>query len=257
MPHGVNPPCNERWGDYLRATQDPVDPGRLWFVCLHQTAPGDDGWNTINCLRQPEPLSCQEAMGGRQFDQSLARFLDDLGDEQPAPGGGSAAAVAVAMAAQLARSVAARSRKGWNESGGAIAQANAIARRVTPLIERDARAFDRALRMISERAGIPAGERDAQLGEALGRAAEVPLEIGEAAADACDLAALVAEQGELSVQADALAAALLAEAAARISSALVEVNLGTLLEGPRVERARALAVRATAACERAVAAVGE
>ncbi|MDP9223319.1 MAG: hypothetical protein M3P18_05600 [Actinomycetota bacterium] len=43
---GVTPPCDERWGDYLGATQDPSNREELWFVGLYQTASGDDGWTT-------------------------------------------------------------------------------------------------------------------------------------------------------------------------------------------------------------------
>ncbi|HEV3260137.1 MAG TPA: hypothetical protein VG013_24990 [Gemmataceae bacterium] len=44
---GVPPPCNERWGDYLGATQDPSNHQALWFVDLYQTASGGDGWTTV------------------------------------------------------------------------------------------------------------------------------------------------------------------------------------------------------------------
>lgn len=44
---GVAPPCDERWGDYLGATQDPSNPETLWFVGLYQTASGEDGWTTV------------------------------------------------------------------------------------------------------------------------------------------------------------------------------------------------------------------
>jgi hypothetical protein len=43
---GTDPPCDERWGDYLGATQDPANPKRLWFVGLHQVTSGVDGWKT-------------------------------------------------------------------------------------------------------------------------------------------------------------------------------------------------------------------
>jgi hypothetical protein len=44
---GATPPCDERWGDYLGAAQDPSNHEELWFVGLYQTASGDDGWTTI------------------------------------------------------------------------------------------------------------------------------------------------------------------------------------------------------------------
>jgi hypothetical protein len=45
-PAGKPPPCDERWGDYLGATQDPTNPEALWFVGLYQSSSGGDGWTT-------------------------------------------------------------------------------------------------------------------------------------------------------------------------------------------------------------------
>jgi formiminotetrahydrofolate cyclodeaminase len=181
----------------------------------------------------------------------LTEFLDALAAGEPAPGGGSAAALAVAMAAALARSVARQSRDVWPDAGGVIAQAEALGRRVAPLADRDARAYEEALRTIAERGAIAAGARDAKLAEVLGRAAEAPLEIGQAAADAAELAAEAAEHGAPDVRADAVAGALLAEGAARIAATLVRINLGPARNDPRVGAARALEARAAAGSERA------
>jgi hypothetical protein len=63
----------------------------------------------------------------------------------------------------------------------------------------------------------------------------------------------VAERGEQSLRADAVAGALLAQGAARAAATLVEVNLGTTSSDPRVTRARDLAGSAGAAVERALA----
>jgi len=65
------------------------------------------------------------------------------------------------------------------------------------------------------------------------------------------LAAVVAERGDQAMRADAVSAALLAEAAARAAATLVEVNLGTTSSDERVARARDLAGSATAAAQRA------
>ena len=65
--------------------------------------------------------------------------------------------------------------------------------------------------------------------------------------DVAALAAVVAERGDQALRADAVSAALLAEAAARAAATLVEVNLGTTSSDERVARARDLAGSATAA----------
>ncbi len=190
------------------------------------------------------------------LDRPLGAFLDDLAGEDAAPGGGSAAAITAAMAAGLAASVARLSAASWEGAGGAVAQAEALRLRVGPLVELDARAYDEALRTLAKRDQIAEPERNERIGEALERAADVLLRIAEAAADAAELAALVAEEGEHAIRADAAAAVILAEAAARTAASLVEINLTTTEEDPRIARARELLSLAEAARERAVAAAG-
>ena len=56
------------------------------------------------------------------LDSSVGEFIDVLAQEE-APGGGSAAAVTVAMAAGLVVMVAHASKDYWPEAGGAIGQA--------------------------------------------------------------------------------------------------------------------------------------
>jgi formiminotetrahydrofolate cyclodeaminase len=160
------------------------------------------------------------------------------------------------MAAGLARSVASSSRGHWDEAGGAIAQAEAIQRRVTPLIVLDARAYAEARDSLAGRGGTAAGERDQRMAETLEDAAAIPLEICEAAADAAELSALVAEHADPNIRADAAAATTLAEGAAQVGVILVEINLGTLRDDSRLTRAHALAGRAAHGRERAARVLG-
>ena len=76
--------------------------------------------------------------------------------------------------------------------------------------------------------------RDFGLGEALARAADVPLEIAATAADAAALGTVVAEHGDPRYRADAVVAVVLAAAAARAAASLVEVNLTTVADDPRL-----------------------
>jgi formiminotetrahydrofolate cyclodeaminase len=178
--------------------------------------------------------------------QSVGEFLDELASETPAPGGGSAAAIAVAMGAGLI-GMAARVSDEWPEAAGVRVQADALRRRVAPLAEQDARAYSDVIEARRESAG------DEKLGKALTRAAAFPLQIAEAAADVAVLGALVAEHGNENARADAAAGAALAEAGARAAARLVEVNLATLEEDEWVVRAREFAAAASAAAERALA----
>jgi formiminotetrahydrofolate cyclodeaminase len=189
---------------------------------------------------------------GRPLDD----FLEEVASADLLPGGGFISAVAVAMAAGLVTMAARRSLEMWPEAKGAVAQGEALRRRVTPLAEQNAAAYSEAVATLRDRDSSAAPDRrDEEIADALDRAAGVPLQIGEAAADVGTLAALLVERGEGSVRADAATAALFAQASARAAATLVEVNLGITSADERVAQARAFADAATAACERALAAV--
>jgi len=152
----------------------------------------------------------------------LDELLDALAAAAPVPASGSAAALVGAMAAELV-AMAARSATGWTDSSGVAAQARALGSRLRPLVAADAAAFARVLDL---RADAMSDERD--LGPALERAADVPLEIADACAATAQLAALAAEWTVGHERADAVAAAALAEGATRAAAALVHANLATV-----------------------------
>ena len=81
-----------------------------------------------------------------------------------------------------------------------------------------------------------------------------PVGVAEVAADVAALAAEVAERGNPNLRGDAAAAAVLAEAAARIGANLVTINLTMREEDERVARVLSLADNAARSAKRAVAA---
>jgi methenyltetrahydrofolate cyclohydrolase len=175
------------------------------------------------------------------LERPLAAFLDDVADAAPIPGGGSVAAVAAAMAAGLLAMVARASIASWPEAAGVAAQAEALRDRIAPLADLTAAAYTEALEVLDGDNGAAERElRDVRLGAALSRAAAAPLSIAEAAADVAELGVLVAERGDPSRRADAVAAVVLADAAARIGAELVRVNLAAPSEDDRVARAARL-----------------
>jgi len=192
--------------------------------------------------------------GDRYLEQRLDEFLAELASPELLPGGGFAAAIAVAMAAGLVAMVARLSREQWPEANGAAAQAETLRLRIIPLAERNAATYAEAVATLRAKSD-QSESRDEAIAEALDRAAQLPLQIGEAAADVSALAATVAERGEASLRADAAIAALLAQAGARAAATLVEVNLGTTTDDERVARARELVTAASTASEQALAAV--
>ena len=183
----------------------------------------------------------------------LAELLDEVSSPEPMPGAGYCAAVALELAAGLVAMTARASRAEWGEARGAAAQATTLRERIAPLAERNVDAYREAVALLG---GSESAGGDESLRDALERAAGVPLEMAEVAVDVASLAAVVAERGEQALRADAVSAALLAEAAARAAATLVEVNLGTTSADERVARARDLAGSATAAAQRARATLG-
>ena len=182
----------------------------------------------------------------------LGRFLDDLADGAPTPGGGSAAAVATAMAAGLLAMAARASHGSWPESPGVVAQAEALRDRVVPLAELNAAAYAEVLELLDEPEADDQGRRDFRLGTALSRAAALPLRIAEAACDVAELGVLVAERGHPERRADAIAAVLLADGAVRVGAHLIRVNLAAQIQDVRLQRVRALVEASADAARRAL-----
>ena len=177
----------------------------------------------------------------------VARLQDVLAEAGPGPAGGTAAALATTMAAGLVRLVA-RVSESWSDAPGVAAQASALGDRSLALADDDHRVYARAM------VELAAPGRGANLGAALRRAAEVPLQIAETAAVVAMLAALAAHEGSETVRADAWAAAALAEAATVSAARLVHVNLATRPDDDLSTRADEAARAAVSAREAALSA---
>ncbi len=188
------------------------------------------------------------------LDAPLRDFLDTLAGPGPSPAGGSAAAVTVAMAAGLVGMVARASKEHWDEAGGVVGQAETLRARVAPLAQADAEAYLGALTALRSRDELEERYRDQKLREALDHAAEIPLRIAEAGCDLACLAALLVENGNPEVRADAAVAALLAEGGTRAAAKLVAVNLSALEGDPRIRHVDSLVEIAAEASGRALAA---
>ena len=188
---------------------------------------------------------------GDLLELRLRAFIDGLAAEDPAPAGGSAAAVAVTMAAALITKVA-RASPSWIGAGAAIAQAERLRKRAAPLAQADADAYEEALAALHLPNALEREVRDMAIGQVLARAVEVPLAIADAGADVAMLAAIAADRGTLERKADAVAAALLAAAGARAAAHLVAVNLVVAPDDERVQRARAVAEIASSAARTAL-----
>jgi formiminotetrahydrofolate cyclodeaminase len=172
-------------------------------------------------------------------EQSISELCDTVAAETSAPGGGSVAAIAGALAASLV-AMGARFSDQWEDAPGAVAQAEALRARLLPLADEDAHAYENFLLARKMSPDVEAEVRNAAIGDALSRAADVPLAIAAAAHDVASLAADLADRGNPNLRGDAATAALLAEAAVRATANLVEINLATREDDERIARARDL-----------------
>ena len=164
---------------------------------------------------------------------TLEDTLERLASETPAPGAGAAAAWCCALAAALVEMVA-RVVLGRGEDAPDFERRR----------HRAAELREDALRLADEdaaayRAAMEAPRQHRR--EAFAAAADPPLAIAEAAAEACALAAASAEKVDGPVRGEAETAVLVAAAATRAAARLVELNLAATPDDPRLARARELA----------------
>jgi formiminotetrahydrofolate cyclodeaminase len=200
---------------------------------------------TIGLLNGPTEL----------LELRVQELLDGLGELEPGPRSGSAAALAAGMAASVV-AMCARAAEKWDEARGALAQAELLRVRVTIQAYEDAAAYAAARAGLDEvRAAAHAAPGSPPLSRALARAAEVPLAIAATSRDVAELAEYVAERCDPDSRPDAAAAAALAAGAARAAAHLVAVNLGATAGDERVLQAEDAARGADAAAGRALAAV--
>ena len=181
------------------------------------------------------------------LDLSLGDFLDSVASDRPAPGGGSVAAIAVALAAGLA-GMAARLSTGQLADAPELAdRADASRHRVAPLARADAESYGRVLDAYRE---TDPETRTLRVRDALSGAADVPLAVAEAGSEVAGIAARLVDEGNPNLEGDAMAAVLLAGAAVRATAALAEINLSTAnVDDDRLGRAKEL-VEMTAAIVR-------
>jgi glutamate formiminotransferase/formiminotetrahydrofolate cyclodeaminase len=207
--------------------------------------------------------------GKRLIDRSVEAFVHETAADSPAPGGGSVAAAVGALGAALGTMVANLSahKRGWDDRweffSGWAERGTRCHTRLLGLVDDDTRAFNAVLAALGLPRDTPA-EREARAGalrEATRGAIAVPLQVMDAAVDALEVVAEMAEQGLPSSASDAGVGALCAGAAVRGAGLNVRINLkgfddaGFAAEAMR--RAEALERRAGELEARALAAAAK
>jgi formiminotetrahydrofolate cyclodeaminase len=184
-------------------------------------------------------------------DQPLGRLLDFVAATDPAPGGGSSAAVAAALGAALLEMAACLEvARGDSEIGDEVAErARTLRAEALDLADRDMSSYAPVI----EAQRLPAADptRAQRLEAALAEASHTPLAIAENAAEAAALGARVTAVCNPALRGDALAGVLIGEAAAAAAASLVEINLAGS-GGPDLARAREARRRAQEAREDAL-----
>jgi methenyltetrahydrofolate cyclohydrolase len=172
------------------------------------------------------------------LDLPLNELLELVASGSPAPGGGSVAAVAVALAAGLSGMAARLSAGQLADADGLAERADAARRRVAPLARIDAESYGRVLDAYRE----PDSEtRRERVSDALSGATDVPLTVAEVGNDVAGIAARLVEEGNTNLAGDAITAVLLAEAGVRAAVTLAEINLSAAnLDDDRLGRANEL-----------------
>jgi len=195
---------------------------------------------------------------------SLGQFLDRLASSDPTPGGGTASAVAGALAAGLLVMVSKLSaRKGGDNAAFQRTLAAAEEQRgaLLDLAAKDAEAFDGVMRAMR----LPKGtteekqRRLAVIQDALIQAANVPLDVASRAVSLLEVASSLAGTGNPNAISDVGVAALLAHASVHGALLNVRINLQAIKDASyrtqTAESARAAGLRADVLRDEALAAV--
>jgi formiminotetrahydrofolate cyclodeaminase len=189
-------------------------------------------------------------------DHTLGELLDSLAAQTPAPGGGTAAALAGAAGAGLVE-MATRFTLGRDDHADRHARmaeiwerAEQLRERLVALAQRELHAYEPVLEALA----LSHADRDrsGRVRDALSLAADSPLAVAVAAAEVAELGAELTVSGNHRVAGDAITGTLLAEAACRAAGRLVEINLAREPGDRRVSEAAGLASRAASARSRAL-----
>jgi glutamate formiminotransferase/formiminotetrahydrofolate cyclodeaminase len=167
-----------------------------------------------------------------QGAEGLNRFVNEVAQGTPVPGGGAVAALAGALAAALTQMVA-RLTIGKKKYANAEADMNAAAlsvetlcRKLLNAVERDGRAYSAVLDAYKIDKANPS--REALIQAALKGAANVPLEVMQYALETMRIARVVADRGNANAVTDAAVAVHMALAAIEGAGLNVRVNAHSL-----------------------------
>lgn len=159
--------------------------------------------------------------------RNLGEYLDALGGEQPAPGGGSAAGLVGALAACLAEMLASLTRNPSPELLEAKATLQNLRQRALTCARNDELAYGRYIAALAlpKSTDEEKAARKRTLSAAMEESARVPLALAVVAIEILNAMVVVIEQGNKTVLGDADSAIVLAQATVDICAINVRINL--------------------------------
>jgi glutamate formiminotransferase/formiminotetrahydrofolate cyclodeaminase len=193
----------------------------------------DAGADALRLTRFTPQLVLEHRLRETAAQPGLEALLDRIAAPTVAPGGGSVAAYAGALAAALASMVGGIARRrqlgGAAASPAALDRLDRLARELLELAEQDGEAYGKYVEARRSGAGAEA---------ALLEASRVPLRIARAATQVAGAAADLARDGLPAAAADAATAALLADAVCAAAGLTTRVNLAALPDAPEAAAMR-------------------
>lgn len=180
--------------------------------------------------------------------QPLATFLDQVASVEPAPGGGSVAALSGALAASLVAMVCRLTigKKNYEsvnaEMQSILPSAEKLQRELSDLMQADTDAYVRVMQayQLPKTTDAEKSARTLAIQNALKHASDVPLDVAEHCAQVIELTRVVAAKGNKNAASDGGVGALMAEAGLRGAALNVSINLAAIndVEFVRVHRER-------------------
>lgn len=171
----------------------------------------------------------QETTAAEAADITPKAFIEATAEATPAPGGGSVAALAGALAAALTQMVAGLTvnRKKYadvqDKAQAILAEADNLRQTLTAAIAEDAAAYGRVMDAYRQK-DLDPDARAAAIETATIGAGEAPLRVARLSRDVVFLAQKIVEVGNTNAVTDAAAGALMAQTAVRVAALNVKIN---------------------------------
>ncbi len=178
--------------------------------------------------------------------KTLHEFTQELASDSPAPGGGSVAALAGALAAALAAMVGRltvgkeKYKDSWAEMERVRDEADALSGALLSLVEKDTEAFNAymaAMKLPKDTDEAKASRKQAMQQAAKG-STEVPLRTMELCRDAAKLGEKAAKHGNVNALSDAATAVMLARAGCQAAYYNVLINLPGITDASFAEQSK-------------------